>query len=133
MKRLLVIFILIPCFLKAQTTDTVYSDTTTTIKVVKSGNVNFDTLKVSTNSLQCFHYVCGGFSKTTKASGIIDVWVRNVDGVYDFWLDSGTPIISSNGNSLTANKVGNLIIIQYKTQSIGNILNWTLVKTKISL
>ncbi len=135
MKKTLLILLLLPCFCQAQTsTDTIIADTTTRKIVIAMGSVNLDTMKVAINTVECFHYVLSAFSKQGILYAVVDYWVSNVDGVYNVVKDAGSSPTMGMGNPspLGANKVGNLIILQYIKPGT-TVFTWRFTKTKTSL
>jgi hypothetical protein len=137
MIKLLTIFLLLPCFLKAQTaTDTTYADTTTRIFISKAGSIVFDTVKVANNSIQGFCYDLKGFSATQQFYAHLIFYVTNVNGVYSFRrIPNDTYVNYSSvpiGSAFEALQSLNSVIVRYRSGST-NVINWTLTKTKIGL
>jgi len=149
MKKLLFLLLLTPLFSLAQLdkvvddkiaasnslTDKKISDIfigADTIRIFKrtgSGNYNWDTLSCPVNSMRGYQYVINGFSKTTVANGRIDIWIKNVDGVYSVTNGVASNLFMGTGYSLKGVKVGNLIIVQMVHNN--TVLDWTLTKTKL--
>jgi hypothetical protein len=137
MKIVLIILLLLPCFLKAQTaSDTTYADTTTRIFIAKAGLVVFDTIRIANNSIQGFTYDLKGFSLTQQFFAHLVFYVSNVNGVYTFRrIPNDTYINYSSvaiGSVFEAVQSLNSVVVRYRSAST-NVINWTLTKTKIGL
>ena len=104
-------------------------DTVIRKRATCAGNLNWDTLTCPLNTMTGYRFALKGFSKSTQVYGTIDVWVKNIDGVYTVFNGTNVNLTMGIGYSLKGVKVGNLIILQmiYGT----TVMNWTLTKTQL--
>lgn len=157
MKIIIIIFLLLPCFLKAQVTkatrdvidssinannfklqkqtDSLFlnGDTSLMVKATIAGFITFDTVKIANNSIQGFSCDAMGFSSTQQIYAHIVFYVTNVNGKYTLKAASGNSNYSSGMNSANLLEVVqslNSVIVRYRSAS-SIVYAWTYSRQKL--